>query len=139
MEAHEPLSDGAIEARRKYLREYMRNYRKQHPDKYAEYNRRYWEKRAMNETDVRKTGAIKRSDNTAKTEVEKKRKWISPEYLVSNHAVFDAITNAVAGDLKTRRDREMYNKIIHAVDCVLPAELEITNGVNGARIEIYQD
>ena len=40
------LSDKAIEARRKYLREYMRNYRKQHPDKYAEYNRRYWEKKA---------------------------------------------------------------------------------------------
>lgn len=43
------LSERAIEAKRKYRREYMRKYRKQHPDKCAEYIRRYWEKRAMKE------------------------------------------------------------------------------------------
>lgn len=47
----EQLSPEAIEARRKFNREYMRKWRKNNPDKVREHNARsnakYWEKKAL--------------------------------------------------------------------------------------------
>lgn len=43
------LSEGAIEARRKYNRDYMRNWRKRpgNQDKQKEYDRKRWERQSV--------------------------------------------------------------------------------------------
>jgi hypothetical protein len=47
----QPLSQEAVEARRQFMREYMRNWRKNNPEKVKKHNvksnARYWEKRAL--------------------------------------------------------------------------------------------
>ncbi len=51
MESKEPLSPEAVAARRKFMREYMREWRKNNPEKQKKYNAksnaRYWEKKAV--------------------------------------------------------------------------------------------
>lgn len=50
-EVNETLSLEAIEARREFMREYMREWRKNNPDKVRKHNARsnarYWEKKAL--------------------------------------------------------------------------------------------
>lgn len=41
------LSPEASECRKQYMREYLRNWRKQNPDKMKTYKARFWEKKAM--------------------------------------------------------------------------------------------
>lgn len=51
MENKETLSPEAVEARRKFMREYMREWRKKNPEKVKMHNKqrnaRYWEKKAI--------------------------------------------------------------------------------------------